>query len=307
MQRTLATPTLSRLAAAVRRLATPALVLAVVACDNNPTEPAQVQEGPAFGQAGISSYKGQILFTSGSPALVYMVDPVTQNIVKVSNGGGGAWSPDYARISYSPGLFDGLYIMDADGTNAQQLVSMPTVFGSVFSPDGQYIAFIANPGSGLQVHKVEIATGTVTQLTNLTGVGTRVSWSPDGKRILFDRGYSSNPNLFTIEPDGTNLTQLTKCNVVCNDGHYSPDGKQITFIHDNQVAVATAVGTKIKMLTSAADPQPHWPSWSPDGKKVAYERQAGSQHDIWVFTVSNGSTAPLVTNRLDDTTPNWSR
>jgi TolB protein len=305
MQHTLATPTLSRLAAAVRRLATPALVLAVVACDN-PSEPAQIQEGPAFARAGISSYKGQILFTSGSPE-VFMVDPVTHNVVKVSNGEDGAWSPDYSRISYSPGLLDGLYIMDADGNNAKQLASIPSVFGSVFSPDGQYIAFIANPGSGLQVHKVELATGIVTQLTNLTGVGTRVSWSPDGTRILFDRGYSANPNLFTIAPDGTGLTQLTRCNVVCNDGHYSPDGKQITFIHKNQVAVMTSMGTKTKMLTGAADPQAHWPSWSPDGQKVAYERQLGNQHDIWVVTVSNGSTAPLVTNRLDDTTPNWSR
>jgi Tol biopolymer transport system component len=160
----------------------------------------------------------------------------------------------------------------------------------------------------LQVHTVEIASGNVVQLTNLTGVGTRVSWSPDGKRILFDLGMSSNPNLFTIAPDGTNLTQLTQCPVVCNDGHFSPDGKQIAFIYGGQVARMTAAGNNIKMLTSLADPQPHWPSWSPDGKQLAYERYAGAYaHDIWVLTVANGSAAALVTNRLDDTTPSWTR
>ena len=43
-----------------------------------------------------------------------------------------------------------------------------------FSPDGNYIAFIANVPDA-QVHTVELATGAVKQLTNLTGIGLRIS------------------------------------------------------------------------------------------------------------------------------------
>lgn len=308
MQGTLTTPRFSRLAAIVRRAAMPMLVLTVAACDDNPTGPVQAQEGAAFGKVIITSYQGHLLFTSGSPdSYVNMLNPQTNNVFKVAIGSTGAWSPDYSRISYSKGLLEGLWIMDANGANEKQLVLLPTVMGSAFSPDGDYIAFVAGVGMNLQVHKIELATGNVTQLTNLTGVGTRVSWSQDGKRILFDMGNASGRDLFTIEPDGSNQTQVSQCKGFCNDGHYSPDGKAIAFIHNSQVARMTAAGANVKMLTSASDPQPHWPSWSPSGKQIAYERQSGQQHDIWAVTVANGVTASLITNRLDDTTPNWSR
>jgi Tol biopolymer transport system component len=57
-----------------------------------------------------------------------------------------------------------------------------------------------------------------------------------------------------------------------------------------------------------ADPQPHWPSWSPDGTQLAYERYAGTQHhNIWVVDLSSGATTPVVTSSVDDPTPSWSR
>ena len=46
---------------------------------------------------------------------------------------------------------------------------------------------------------------------------------------------------------------------------------------------------------------------SPDCTQLAYERQKGTQHDIWVVNLLNGATTPVVTNSVDDTTPSWSR
>ena len=283
----------------------------VAACEDNPMEP---ESRPAsaiapFGKPGSIPNKGLILFNSGSPEpQLYTVDPATKNVVQVPTGPGwfsaGSWNADYTKISYSGGLQVGLHMMNADGTGQTLLAAANGVRGSVFSPDGNYVAFIAYVGLDLQVHTVEIASGNVVQLTNLTGVGQRVSWSPDGKRILFDQGG----NLFTIAPDGTDLKQLTQCPVYCNDGHFSPDGKQIAFVHGGQLARMTAAGTKLQMLTSLADPQPHWPSWSPDGKQLAYERYNGAySHDVWVLNVANLSASAVVTSRLDDTTPSWTR
>lgn len=306
---TLPTPIFSRVASAVRHLLLPALVLTSAACDN-PTEPIRSQPRPNFALTAPLA-KGQILFTSGSSqAGLFVVDPATTNVVQLSSGPGdysvGAWSADYTKITFSKGLWGGLWMMDADGTNETQVSAMSLVRASVFSPDGKYIAFIANVPDA-QVHTVEIATGQVKQLTNLTGIGLRISWSVDGKKLLFARQVGSSYNLFSIAPDGTGLKQLTKCKLVCWDGQYSPDGTQIAFIYGGQVATMPANGGKIQTVTSAADPQPHYPSWSPKGDRLVYERQLGTQHDLWIVDLVNGATTPVVTSRLDDTTPSWSR
>jgi len=307
---TLPTPIFSRIAIAVRQLLLPTLVMASAACDN-PTEPIRSHPRPNFALTAPLA-KGQILFTSGSTqSNLFVVDPATTNVVQLSSAPGdpqvGAWSADFTKITFSKGLWGGLWMMDADGTNETQVLAMPLVRSSVFSPDGQYIAFIANVPDA-QVHTVEIATGVVKQLTNLPGIGLRISWSVDGKKLLFAKQDAGAGNLFTIAPDGTGLKQLTKCvKVFCWDGHFSPDGTQIAFIYGSRVATMAATGGNIQMVTGPKDPQPHYPSWSPGGKQLAYERQAGTQHDIWVVDLVNGATTPVVSSRVDDTTPSWSR
>jgi len=312
MLRTLPTPIFSRVAIAVRQLLLPTLVLASAACDN-PTQPIRANPRPNFALTAPLP-KGQILFTSGSTQnQLFVVDPVTTSVVQLTNVPGdpqvGAWNADYSKITFSKGLWGGLWTMDADGTNEVQVLNMPLVRSSVFSPDGQYIAFIANIPAA-QVHTLELATGTVKQVTNLPGLGLRISWSVDGKKLLFTKEDAGIGNLFTIAPDGTGLTQLTKCvKVYCNDGHFSPDGTQIAFVYGNRVATMAASGGNLQMVTAPKDPQPHYPSWSPDGKQLAYERYAGTamHHDIWVVDLSTLATKPVVQTRGDDTTPSWSR
>jgi Tol biopolymer transport system component len=308
---TTSTPIFPRIASAVRHLVLPALVL-TTACDNNPTEPIRaLQPRPTFARTAPDA-KGPILFTSSAnEAKLYVVDPVTANVVQLPSGPGdyetGSWSADYSKITFSKGLWGGLWMMNADGSNETQVSAMPLVRSSVFSPDGKFIAFIANVPDA-QVHTIELATGQVKQLTNLTGLGLRISWSADGKKLLFARQDAGYGNLFTIAPDGTGLKQITRCTkAFCWDGQFSPDGTQIALIYGGQVATMASTGANLKTVTSAADPQPHYPSWSPNGKQLAYERYAVNQHDIWIVDLTNGATTPVVTSRLDDTTPSWSR
>jgi Tol biopolymer transport system component len=302
------------LANAVRGLLFPALILASAACDN-PTEPMRSKPAPAPSFARITpapAPKGPILFTSGySQSMLLTVDPATLNVVQVSMGTGnyesGTWSADFTKITFMKGYGNGLWTMDANGMNEVQVLAMPSVRASVFSPDGKFIAFIANVPDP-QVHILELATSQVTQLTKLTGIGLRISWSVDGKKLLFTKEDAGIGNLFTIAPDGTGLQQITHCvKVYCNDGQFSPDGTQIAFVYGGRIATIAANGANLKPVTSPNDPQPHWPSWSPKGNQLAYERQLGYQHDIWVVDLGNGVTTPVVTNRVDDTMPSWSR
>ena len=306
-------PIVSRIAVAVRQLLLPALVVASAACDgrDNPTEPARMPSTPAMAVTGPFDPKGQILFTSSfSENKLMLVDPVTASVVQLTPGPGeyqtGSWSADFTKITFQKGLWGGLWMMNADGTNETQVLPMPTR-SSVFSPDGKYIAFIADvPFS--QVHTVEIATGIVKQLTNMPDLRLRVSWSLDGKKLLFAKKDAGVLNLFTVAPDGTGLKQITRCKVHCWDGQFSPDGTQIAFTYGGQIATMPANGGKITLVTGPKEPWPNWATWSPDGKQLAYERDGGAfNNDIWVVDLVSGIKKAVAKNRVDDTTPSWSR
>ena len=315
MHAALPTPTVARVAIAVRQLLLPALIVAAAACDSrdNPTEPVvRMPSRPASAVTSPFDAKGQILVTTSlSDNQLYLADPTTLNVVQLTSGAGnyqvGSWSADFKKITFQKNLIDGLWMMNADGTNQVQL-SPKRTRSSVFSPDGKYIAYIADVPFA-QVHTIELATGIVKQLTNLPDLRLRVSWSLDGKKILFAKKDGGILNLFTIAPDGTGLKQVTRCKVNCWDGQFSPDGMQIAFTNAGQIATMPANGGKMQLVTGVKEPWPNWPTWSPDGKQLAYERYTGIDwnNDIWVIDLTTGIKKAVVKSRGDDTTPSWSR
>ena len=72
---------------------------------------------------------------------IYTIDPEGSSLSLVANEAGGpaAWSPDGTKIAY-----DGIAVMDADGSNKRKLPmqSRGTGFTSpTWSPDGTQLAF----------------------------------------------------------------------------------------------------------------------------------------------------------------------
>ena len=102
------------------------------------------------------------------------------------------WSPDGTKIAFTRYMdktkseTSELFLMNADGTDPQRLTHNNVIDNiPSWSPDGRQIAFTSTRSDTWDVFVIELATLTVTQLTD--GLSTAPDWSPDGSQIVFER------------------------------------------------------------------------------------------------------------------------
>ena len=118
---------------------------------------------------------------------------------------------DWAVITGAP-----LFIAAADGSHARKLVS-DRVENAVWSPAGDRIAFdtpnvnVASDWrrSDTRLRVVDVASGTVTTLTDAGSQDRAISFSAGGESIVFSRTRSSGvSSLWSIGADGSNAHRL---------------------------------------------------------------------------------------------------
>ena len=141
----------------------------------------------------------------------------------------GAWSPDGQRIaaaqvahspmeSRDPAKL-GLWVMNADGSNARQVARNATAREPAWSPDGRRIAFRRYDRQPRVVPGRVVRSAGPSDLfvVNADGSGLRrltrnaenvrwFAWSPDGRTIA----YLRNREVYTVKADGTGERRLTQ-------------------------------------------------------------------------------------------------
>ena len=227
-----------------------------------------------------------------------------------------------------------IYVMDADGSNQLNLTNHPD--GDVnpaWSPDGKRIAFMSDRDGHVnvrhspnyEIYVMDADGGNQLNLTNDPHDDRSPSWSSDSKRIVFssDRdagGNHHNIEIYVMDADGENQERLT--NNLTEDQYpsWSPDGKRIAFSArrdghfenefgiTHEIYVMDADGGNEQRLTENRNND--WrPSWSPDGKRIAFMADRKGDvvsWDIYVIDVAGGNEQRLTENRVYDSSPSWS-
>jgi len=140
-----------------------------------------------------------------------------------------SFSPDGRRIVFvtdRPGGL-GLYIADADGTNAEALT--PFNFGDKsqrtdpsWSPDGRLVAFQAEMGGASQIYSVSPRDrGSPKQYTN-EGRNEDPSWAPDSRHVVFTSNRTGSWQLWILDTESGRPRQLTHAASGAKAGAWSP-------------------------------------------------------------------------------------
>ena len=218
------------------------------------------------------------------------------------------WSPDGRKLVFArrvrrsgapcwpvDSCDNELYVMNGDGTGLRRLTRNAVFDGSpVWLPDGARIGFLRS-GSGRDEIYVMNADGSdqrrLTLLPRGVGVsggapGGDLTWSPEGEKIAFIAyaGHLGRPDIFVMNTDGSGLRNVTNTATTSFDTTWSPDGRRIAYLEGSPVGaplyVVNADGTGKQRLTGPVMVDLGSPSWSPDGRTLAFTGRGGDIYTV---------------------------
>ena len=239
----------------------------------------------------------------------------------VINGGLPSVSPSgevIAFLSNRSGTYD-VYVTSPDGGELIRLTNDAVNESAPFWTRDDRVVFSVWAGNASTVYAASARGTTPTVIGKASGRSPIIA--PDGKKLIYSSGQFPSMQLEEAALDGSNVRQLTKGPAAQFNAVYSPDQLQIAFARADstrqlQVWVMNADGTGERQLTrfAADDGSPQWPSWSPDGARLAiqsgnYNRSAPAENTahIWIVDVKSGAVTrlnPHTTPYLDET-PSW--
>jgi TolB protein len=159
----------------------------------------------------------------------------------------GCQRPPLARIlvECERGGNTDIFVMQADGSGMVNLTNHPAWDGTpAWSPDGTRIAFTSDrDGDSPQIYVMNADGRDVVRLTVSNGIDMMPAWSPDGQKIAF---VSTRTYTLTLE------------------------GGQLMIDAGPEIWIMDADGGNPTRITSGQEDQALYPTWAPDGLRLAY-------------------------------------
>ena len=191
-----------------------------------------------------------------------------------------AVSPDGQRICFSirrQGR-NGLYVMNADGTNVRHLAaSLDVRDAPSWSPDGKFIAVAADEGDGSRLFKVPVEGAAPVRLVD--GLSRLPVWSPDGSLILYavpSPGATHAVKAVTPEKQPHPLPELW----ILRGGdryRFLPGGRQVVallgdYLRQNFWMVDLETGQRRQLTNLKPGYSIQSFDVSPDGRQIIFDR-----------------------------------
>ncbi|WP_223700769.1 S9 family peptidase [Sutcliffiella deserti] len=146
-----------------------------------------------------------------------------------------------------------------------------------WSPDGKRLAFVSTRNDKAQIYIIPVDGGESEQVTFCKNGARGPVWSPCGKKILFSTSVESEEDLQQgVHEDSNNQKPEP---VVVEKLRYKSDAKGFLDDKNDHLAILD-IDTKKMTLLTEGDRDYGNPSWSPDGKSIAFVTNLEENPDL---------------------------
>ena len=214
------------------------------------------------------------------------------------------WSPDRTRIAFSSnrsGNYD-LYVMDADGGNAEALAPAAGTDGEpAWSPDGRRIVFASARAGTPQLYSIAVDGSDLRPLTSAGGASGSPAFSPDGRTIAFTSSRDDNYEVYLMDADGGSQRRITTTPGREMAPRFLPSGDLAWVVERGArrgSAIVRQAGGSLAVLADLPAAIVSW-SLSRDGRTLAYVTgrigSAGGATELTLVLqpVSGGAATPV--------------
>lgn len=195
-----------------------------------------------------------------------MIHRFIDEILKLLTGEGGVFSTKIAFVNRE-GKISRIYMVDFDGSNPTPLTPREELTMSpAWSPDGRFIAYIGYRGNRTALCLLDVANRHVQDFFP-GGMLSGVRFNPQKGFMTVSRSQgNSNPEIVAVSLQGAVMDRLI------------------------------GGGWDIKVS----------PSWSPDGRRLAYVSNESGSPQIYIYDVNTGSKRRITFSGDYNTSPSWS-
>ena len=188
-------------------------------------------------------------------------------------------------------------------------------FNPRLSPDGKWVAYLADEAGGLEINLVDRTGEATARLTHNPVGDQHPRWKPGGEHLAFLSHRDGSPEIYLMDRDGSNQTRVTSNEVDELVGDWSPDGVWLVFYRseteeERGLWLRNPDGVNLSRLTTGLDSDP---VWSPNGEHIAFVRNMEDNDDIFVISkLKNGTWQDdteftrLTQHHAQDISPVWS-
>jgi TolB protein len=222
-----------------------------------------------------------------------------------------AYSPGGAEIAFTSYARNNpdLWIVASGGGRARRVSKQPGLnTGASWSPDGRVIALTMSHEGNSEIYRVSPDDGHVlARLTQSQAIDSSPSFSPDGSQIAFVSNRQGSPQIFVMPATGGGAKRVTFQGKYNQTPRFNPrvDKPQLAFTGRDEKGVFDVFILDLKSgKIDRLAPQPYVkasnldPSWSPDGRLLAYTSSRGgifvynpeTHHEVQIW--KGGAASP---------------